>query len=118
MQATAVLDGDEVVVSGRKWWSTGVGHPNCKALIFMGLTDPDADRYHQHSMVLVPLDTPGVKVERMLQTMGFLDAPAGHGEMSFTDVRLPASAIAATASTAPSSSSTSVPARPSACPAD
>jgi acyl-CoA dehydrogenase len=93
MQATAVLDGDEVVVNGRKWWSTGVGHPNCKALIFMGLTDPDADRYHQHSMVLVPLDTPGVKVERMLQTMGFLDAPAGHGEMSFTDVRLPASAI-------------------------
>jgi acyl-CoA dehydrogenase len=93
MQATAVLDGDEVVVSGRKWWSTGVGHPNCKALIFMGLTDPDADRYHQHSMVLVPLDTPGVKVERMLQTMGFLDAPAGHGEMSFSDVRLPASAI-------------------------
>jgi acyl-CoA dehydrogenase len=93
MQATAVLDGDEVVLNGRKWWSTGVGHPNCKALIFMGLTDPDADRYHQHSMVLVPLDTPGVKVERMLSTMGFLDAPAGHGEMSFTDVRLPASAI-------------------------
>jgi alkylation response protein AidB-like acyl-CoA dehydrogenase len=81
------------VLNGRKWWSTGVGHPNCKALIFMGLTDPDADRYHQHSMVLVPLDTPGVKVERMLHTMGFLDAPAGHGEMSFTDVRLPASAI-------------------------
>jgi acyl-CoA dehydrogenase len=93
MQATAVLEGEEVVVNGRKWWSTGVGHPNCKALIFMGLTDPDADRYHQHSMVLVPLDTPGVKVERMLQTMGFFDAPAGHGEMSFTDVRLPASAI-------------------------
>ena len=93
MQATAKLDGDEVVVNGRKWWSTGVGHPNCKVLIFMGLTDPDADRYHQHSMVLVPLDTPGVKVERMLQTMGFLDAPAGHGEMSFTDVRLPSSAI-------------------------
>ena len=93
MQATAVLEGEEVVVNGRKWWSTGVGHPNCKALIFMGLTDPDADRYHQHSMVLVPMDTPGVKVERMLETMGFLDAPGGHGEVSFTDVRLPASAI-------------------------
>jgi acyl-CoA dehydrogenase len=93
MQATAVLDGDEVVVNGRKWWSTGVGHPNCKALIFMGLTDPDADRYHQHSMVLVPLDTPGVKIERMLQTMGFFDAPAGHGEVSFTDVRVLADAI-------------------------
>jgi acyl-CoA dehydrogenase len=101
MQATAVLagaDGDgggggEVVINGRKWWSTGVGHPNCKALIFMGLTDPEADRYHQHSMVLVPIDTPGVKVERMLEAMGFLDAPGGHGEVSFTDVRLPASAI-------------------------
>ncbi len=93
MQATAVLDGDEVVVNGRKWWSTGVGHPNCQAIIFMGLTDPSADRYHQHSMVLVPMDTPGVKVERMLPAMGFLDAPGGHGEVSFTDVRLPASAI-------------------------
>jgi acyl-CoA dehydrogenase len=93
MQATATLDGDEVVVNGRKWWSTGIGHPNCRAIIFMGLTDPDADRYHQHSMVLVPLATPGVKVERMLSTMGFLDAPGGHGEVSFADVRLPASAI-------------------------
>jgi acyl-CoA dehydrogenase len=93
MQATAVLKGDQVVLNGLKWWSTGVGHPNCKALIFMGLTDPSADRYHQHSMVLVPLDTPGVRVERMLETMGFLDAPGGHGEVSFTDVRLPAGAI-------------------------
>jgi acyl-CoA dehydrogenase len=93
MQATAVLEGEEVVVNGRKWWSTGVGHPNCEALIFMGLTDPQTDRYHQHSMVLVPMDAPGVKVERMLETMGFLDAPGGHGEVSFSDVRLPASAI-------------------------
>ncbi|HXC23073.1 MAG TPA: acyl-CoA dehydrogenase family protein [Solirubrobacteraceae bacterium] len=110
MQATAVLDGDEVVLNGSKWWSTGVGHPNCQALIFMGLStdrrsipDPghtagspigqQADRYHQHSMVLVPMETPGVKVERMLHAMGFLDAPGGHGEVSFTDVRLPASAI-------------------------
>jgi acyl-CoA dehydrogenase len=93
MQATALLDGGEVVVNGRKWWSTGVGHPNCEAIVFMGLTDPSADRYHQHSMVLVPMDTPGVKVERMLETMGFLDAPGGHGEVSFTDVRLPASSI-------------------------
>jgi acyl-CoA dehydrogenase len=93
MQATATVEGDEVVLNGRKWWSTGVGHPNCRVAIFMGLTDPSADRYHQHSMVLVPLDTPGVKVERMLTTMGFDDAPSGHGEVSFTDVRLPASAI-------------------------
>jgi acyl-CoA dehydrogenase len=93
MQATATLDGEEIVVNGRKWWSTGIGHPNCEAIIFMGLTDPEADRYHQHSMVLVPLATPGVEVERMLPAMGFLDAPGGHGEVSFTDVRLPASAI-------------------------
>ena len=93
MQATAMLDGEEVIVNGRKWWSTGVGHPNCEAIVFMGLTDPQADRYHQHSMVLVPMDTPGVKVERMLEAMGFLDAPGGHGEVSFTDVRLPKEAI-------------------------
>jgi acyl-CoA dehydrogenase len=93
MEATAVVDGDEVVLNGRKWWSTGVGHPNCRVVIFMGLTDPEADRYHQHSMVACPLDAPGVKVERMLTTMGFLDSPGGHGEVSFTDVRLPVSAI-------------------------
>jgi len=93
MQATAILDGDEVVCNGRKWWSTGVGHPECKVSIFMGLTDPQADRYHQHSMVLVPLETPGVEVVRMVPTMGFYDAPVGHGEVTFTDVRLPASAI-------------------------
>jgi acyl-CoA dehydrogenase len=93
MQATAVVDGDEVVVNGRKWWSTGVGHPDCKILIFMGLTDPDAPRHARHSMVLVPRDTPGVKVERMLSTMGIHDEPHGHGEVSFTDVRVPASNI-------------------------
>ncbi len=93
MQATALLDGDEVVLDGRKWWSTGIGHPDCRVLIFMGVTDPDADRYHQHSMVLVPLFTPGVTVERMLSTMGFHDAPSGHGEVSFKEVRLPSSAI-------------------------
>jgi acyl-CoA dehydrogenase len=93
MQATAVLDGEEVVLNGRKWWSTGIGHPACEVLIFMGLTDPEADRYHQHSMVLVPLPTSGVTVGRMLCTMGFHDAPGGHGEVTFSDVRLPASAI-------------------------
>ncbi|HEY1458344.1 MAG TPA: acyl-CoA dehydrogenase family protein [Solirubrobacteraceae bacterium] len=93
MQATATIHGEEVVLNGSKWWSTGVGHPNCQVLIFMGVTDPAADRYHQHSMVLVPMDTTGVKVERMLEAMGFLDAPGGHGEVSFTDVRLPVSSI-------------------------
>ena len=85
-----MVDGDEVVINGRKWWSTGVGHPDCKIYVFMGLTDPDADRHHRHSMVLVPRDAPGVKVERMLSTMGFYDEPLGHGEVSFTDVRVPA----------------------------
>jgi acyl-CoA dehydrogenase len=89
MEATAVVDGDEVVVNGRKWWSTGVGHPDCKVLVFMGLTDPEADRHHRHSMVLVPRDAPGVKVERLLDTMGHYDEPLGHGEVSFTDVRVP-----------------------------
>jgi acyl-CoA dehydrogenase len=89
MEATAIVDGDEVVVNGRKWWTTGIGHSDCKVVIFMGLTDPDADRHHRHTMVLVPLDAPGVKVERMLATMGVYDEPLGHGEVSFTDVRVP-----------------------------
>jgi acyl-CoA dehydrogenase len=89
MALTAVVDGDEVVLNGRKWWTTGVGHPDCEVLIVMGLTDADAHRYAQHTMVLVPRDTAGVKVERMLDTMGFFDEPFGHGEVSFTDVRVP-----------------------------
>ena len=93
MQATAIPDGDEIVINGRKWWSTGVGHPNCAVLIFMGLSVPDGDRHHRHSMVLVPRDTPGVEVERMLTTMGFLDAPGGHGEVTFDDVRVPREAV-------------------------
>jgi acyl-CoA dehydrogenase len=93
MQATAVLDGDDVVLNGRKWWSTGVGHPDCELLIFMGLTDPDAHRYERHTMVLVPRDTPGVKVERLLPAMSRYDEPHGHGEVSFTDVRVPAANI-------------------------
>ncbi len=89
MEATAVVDGDEVVINGRKWWSTGVGHPDCRILVFMGLSDPDADRHHRHTMVLVPRDTPGVKVERLLSTMNEYDEPVGHGEVSFDDVRVP-----------------------------
>ncbi|RZU20546.1 acyl-CoA dehydrogenase [Kribbella rubisoli] len=93
MEATAVVDGDEVVINGRKWWSTGVGHPDCQLLIFMGLTDPDAHRYARHTMVLVPRDTPGVKVERLLPAMHRYDEPHGHGEVSFTEVRVPASNV-------------------------
>lgn len=93
MRATAVVDGDEIVLNGRKWWSTGVGHPDCRVGIFMGLTDPTAHKYAQHSMVLVPMDAPGVSVERCMTAMGQWDEPLGHGEVSLTDVRLPMSAV-------------------------
>ncbi len=89
MQATAIVEGDEVVLNGRKWWSTGIGHPHCKVAIFMGLTDPTAPRHQRHSMVLVPLDQPGVQIERMLAVFGRQEEPFGHGEVSFTNVRLP-----------------------------
>src|SRR5208337_150138 len=89
MQATALIDGDHVVLNGRKWWSSGVGHPHCRLLIFMGLTHRSAAKHERHSMVLVPIDTPGVKVERVLPVFGSYDAPFGHGEVSFTNVRLP-----------------------------
>ena len=91
MEATAIVDGDEIVLNGRKWWSSGIGHPNCKFVIFMGLTDtsPDASRHARHSMVLVPLNTPGLKIERMLPVYGKLDEPFGHGEVTFTNVRVP-----------------------------
>lgn len=95
MEATAIIEGDEVVLNGRKWWSTGIGHPNCEVIIFMGLTDASAHRHAQHSMVLVPKNTPGVNVVRMLQTMGMYDEPYGHGEVEFNNVRLPKSAIIA-----------------------
>jgi acyl-CoA dehydrogenase len=93
MQATAVVEGDEIVLNGKKWWSTGIGHPNCKVAIFMALTDPTAGRHNQHSMVLVPLDSPGVTIKRMLPVFGEYDAPSGHGEVWFENVRLPKSAF-------------------------
>ena len=89
MEATAIVDGDEVVINGTKWFTTGIGNPDCKIIVFMGLTDPEADRHHRHTMVLVPREAPGVTVERMLSTMGLQDEPLGHGEVSFTDVRVP-----------------------------
>ncbi len=87
---TVVPEGAEVVVHGRKWWSSNLGHPDARVAIFMGRT-PDAgkDRHHQHSMVLVPLDTAGITIERMLPVFGDYDAPAGHGEVSFDRVRVP-----------------------------
>lgn len=89
MQATITGDGDELILNGRKWWSTGIGHPNAQITIFMGLSNPEAARHAQHSMVLVPLDTPGVTIDRMLPTFGEYDPPLGHGEVTFTDVRVP-----------------------------
>ncbi|MFY8085219.1 MAG: acyl-CoA dehydrogenase family protein [Rubrivivax sp.] len=84
-------DGDEYVINGRKWWTSGAGDPRCKIMIFMGKTDPQAPRHSQQSMILVPMDTPGVKVLRPLQVMGYDDAPHGHMEIDFQNVRVPAS---------------------------
>lgn len=95
MEATCVVEGDEVVINGRKWWSSNAGHPNCKIGIFMGVTDPTAPRHQQHSQVLVPMDSPGLKIERMLPVFGNYDAPEGHGEVSFDNVRVPVSNIIA-----------------------
>ncbi|HET6604897.1 MAG TPA: acyl-CoA dehydrogenase family protein [Xanthomonadaceae bacterium] len=93
LQATITVEGDDLVLEGRKWWSTGLGHPDAKLAIFMGLSDPDADRHHRHSMVLVPLDAPGVRIERMLPLYGDYDAPYGHGEVQFDKVRVPAANV-------------------------
>nr|MBV6628454.1 acyl-CoA dehydrogenase family protein [Oceanococcus sp. HetDA_MAG_MS8] len=90
MAATAVLEGDDIVINGRKWWSTGIGHPECKLLIFMGVTNPDAPRHGRHSMVLVPTDAPGVHIDKMLPVFGDYDEPFGHGEVHFDNVRVPA----------------------------
>jgi len=95
MQATAVIEGEQVVLNGRKWWSSGVGHPHCRVLIFMGLTCREADKYRRHSMVLVPLPTPGVEIVRMMPVFGVYDAPFGHGEVNFRNVRVPADHIIA-----------------------
>ena len=84
-------DGDDYVINGRKWWTSGIGDPRCKILIFMGKNDPTGPRYNQQSMILVPTDAPGIEVVRMLNVMGFDDAPHGHGEVDFKDVRVPAS---------------------------
>ena len=93
IEASIVRDGDSYVINGRKWWSTGAGDPRCRIAIFMGKTDPSAAKHKQQSMILVPFDTPGVKVERMLTVFGYDEAPHGHAEVSYTDVRVPASNI-------------------------
>jgi acyl-CoA dehydrogenase len=91
IESSIQRDGDEYVINGRKWWTSGAGDPRCKIAIFMGKTDPAAHRHKQQSMILVPMDTPGVKIERLLTVYGYDHAPHGHGELSFTNVRVPAS---------------------------
>jgi acyl-CoA dehydrogenase len=95
MQATALIEGDEVVLNGLKWWSSGLGHPHCRLLIFMGITNRSASQHQRHSMVLVPLATPGVEIQRMVSVFGSYDPPFGHGEVRFTNVRLPVEYIIA-----------------------
>lgn len=91
ISATATIVGDEVICRGRKWWCSGLGHPSCRVLIFMGVSLPDAPKHQRHSMVLVPIDAPGVRIERMLPVFGGYDEPFGHGEVTFDDVRVPVS---------------------------
>jgi acyl-CoA dehydrogenase len=91
IQTSMRRDGDHYVINGRKWWSSGVGDPRCRIAIVMGKTDPDAPRHSQQSQILVPLDTPGIEIVRMLPVFGFDDAPHGHAEVVFRDVRVPAS---------------------------
>jgi len=92
IQSEIRRDGAEYVVSGHKWWTSGANDPRCKVLIFMGKTDPDnEDRYRQQSMILIPMSAPGVKVLRHLPVLGFDDAPHGHAEVLFENVRVPAS---------------------------
>ena len=85
--------GDEYIINGRKWWSTGVYHPQCKILIVMGKTNPEAPRHVQQSMMLIPMDAPGVELVRPLEVLGAMHSPQGHGEILLKDVRVPASNI-------------------------
>ncbi len=93
IESLILREGDEYVLNGLKWWSSGAGDPRCKIAIFMGKTDPSAPRHKQQSMLLVPMDTPGVKIERLLTVFGYDHAPHGHGEVSYTNVRVPVSNI-------------------------
>jgi acyl-CoA dehydrogenase len=93
IQSSIVRDGADYVITGRKWWISGAGDPRCRVAIFMGKTDPAAPRHSQQSMILVPMDTPGVTIRRMLPVFGYDDAPHGHAEIIFDTVRVPASNV-------------------------
>jgi acyl-CoA dehydrogenase len=90
IESSIVRDGDHYVINGVKWWSSGAGDPRCKVAIFMGKTDPTAPKHKQQSMIVVPMDAPGVKIRRMLTVFGYDHAPHGHGEVLFENVRVPA----------------------------
>ena len=89
MQATAVLDGDEYVINGEKWWTSGAGDPRCKILIFMAVTNPDAAKHQRHSMMLVPMESEGIEIQKMMHVFGYDDAPHGHAHIKFNNVRIP-----------------------------
>jgi alkylation response protein AidB-like acyl-CoA dehydrogenase len=95
MKATCEIVGDQVVINGQKWWTSGAGDPRCKFLIFMGVTDASADRHQRHSMVIVPIDAPGLRIVRMVPVYGHLGEPHGHGEIVFEDVHVPRSNVIA-----------------------
>jgi acyl-CoA dehydrogenase len=93
IQSSIRREGDEYVINGTKWWTSGAGDPRCKVAIFMGKTDPTAHKYVQQSMILIPMDAPGITIKRMLTVFGYDDAPHGHAEVEFKDVRVPASSL-------------------------
>jgi acyl-CoA dehydrogenase len=93
IRSSITKDGNDYVINGRKWWSSGAGDPRCKIAIFMGKTDPKAEQHKQQSMILIPMDAPGVKIERMLTVFGYDHAPHGHAEVHYENVRVPASSI-------------------------
>ena len=90
IEATIERRGDDYVINGRKWWASGAGDPRCRIAIFLGRSSPDAPRHARHSMILVPLEAPGVRIERLLTVFGYDDAPHGHAEITFDNVRVPA----------------------------
>ena len=93
IESEIAREGEEYVISGRKWWTSGAMDPRTKICVFMGKTDTSAARHRQQSMVLVPFDTPGINVLRPLSVFGFKDSPSGHAEVDFTNVRVPVSNI-------------------------